>query len=83
MRYNPYHTVTRLGGSVSIQINDGPITRFESIEDTLVLSIEGEEVDRQKISPDEKWSIQISGGQARLVIQKRGDDAQSQQAPKS
>lgn len=64
--------VTRLGGTVSVQVNGGPITTLPRPEkETLILEIDGEEVDRKEIGPNETYHISLFKGVFSLVIREK------------
>jgi hypothetical protein len=68
-------TVTRLGGRTSYQINGGPMVVFPRPErEALILSIDGEEVDRKQIGANERYGIMLSGDNYSLVIRQEEQD---------
>lgn len=61
-------SITRLGGSTSYRVNDGPIRTFTPENETVILSVDGEEVDHKTVKQGQRCTIRVEQGEFSLQL---------------
>lgn len=62
-------SITRLGGPVSYRVNDGPLRTFVTEDETVILSVDGEEVDRKTARRGQRYTVRLAHGDFSLQLE--------------